>query len=364
MWNGWSGGYSVRGTGIADWQGQLNGPADAGPVFTNHSAAGYSPLMYFNSGIGIRIIKWCGGSLYWAVTAGRLCNLIFWMAAVFLAIRITPVFRFAFLFTALLPTSVFQGMLLSADSFSNAIAYLFTAMMFRMIYTKGPIKTRPILTIMLMTWASAWSKGLILPIALVLLIPAERFKDGWKTKYPVFLLCLSTGIAIVAVWNEINEWAHHPAGGADPEAQLRYVMAHPLVFIDNLWYSLQLHARFLWAQLIGCLGWQNVYFSVRFYLMVTFAFLSIFVFTRTNDIKWSHRVFAASLLVLYVVTLHLHLYRVWNPVGNPIIGGVLGRYFLPVLPLLFPVLSHGIIRMPPLPTTRPFSACFYWVCRW
>jgi uncharacterized membrane protein len=347
-WRGWREGFVVRGSGMGEWRGNLNGKVDAGPALARNSASGYSPLMYLTSGAGVRFVKWRGGSVYWAVVAGRLCNLAFWLAAVFWAIKIAPVFQYAFLFAALLPMAVFQGMSLSADSFNNAVAYLFVAYGFWMAYSGQRIQARHVAFMGLLTVVGALSKGLIFPVGLWLLIPADKFRSGWKSKYGLFVLNLAAAMVLASVWSGMNEWFLHPSArvAADPDAQLRFMASNPGVFLSNLGVTIRLNAKYYWAQLIGCLGWQNAFFGVGFYGAVTGVFLSIFVMLRSSGVKWTHRALCMVLLGLYGMTLYVHLYRVWNPVGHPVIGGVLGRYFLPVLPLLFPVLSQSRIRIP------------------
>lgn len=90
---------------------------------------GYSPVMYLASALGLKL---CNYYFF----AGRIFNLLVWIILIASAIRITPVFKWMFLITALYPTSLYQGMSYSADSFSNAFSFLFFAYMFKLIFSE------------------------------------------------------------------------------------------------------------------------------------------------------------------------------------------------------------------------------------
>jgi hypothetical protein len=60
-------------------------------------------------------------------------------------------------------------------------------------------------------------------------------------------------------------------------------------------------------------------------------------------LSWRDVLLAWSAILLSVIAIGLALYVDWTPVGMPWIGGLQGRYFLPLLPALalcLPRLSH------------------------
>lgn len=97
-----------------------------------HGASGYSPIMYAFSGLSLKITQKFDENIQFYT--GRIVNLIVWILLIALAIHITPVFKWAYFIGALLPMSIFEGMSYSADSFSNAFAFLFFAYIFKLIF--------------------------------------------------------------------------------------------------------------------------------------------------------------------------------------------------------------------------------------
>ena len=87
-------------------------------------------------------------------------------ALIAFAIRITPVFKWLFFFTALLPMSLYEGMSLSADSFNNAFAFLFFAYIFKLIFEKKELERQDYALLVSLSVLSAFTKGGIYPVFL------------------------------------------------------------------------------------------------------------------------------------------------------------------------------------------------------
>lgn len=71
-----------------------------------HQCTGYSPVMYTFSALGLKAGMLWGGKVMFYL--GRFANLLAWIILTALAIRITPVFKFPFLFAALMPMTLYE----------------------------------------------------------------------------------------------------------------------------------------------------------------------------------------------------------------------------------------------------------------
>ena len=111
-----------------------NLPENRTDNYQYHGASGYSPVMYSFAGVTLKFTQRFNEDFQFY--AGRIANLIVWILLIALAIHITPIFKWAFFVTALLPMSVFEGMSYSADSFSNAFAFLYFAYIFKLIFNE------------------------------------------------------------------------------------------------------------------------------------------------------------------------------------------------------------------------------------
>ena len=104
-----------------------------------HAASRNFPIMYIGSSIGIKIgslFTQDGNILFYL---GRFLNLLVYILLATFAIKITPVFKYPFMYLALLPMALFEGMSYSADSFNNGFSFLFFAFIFKLIFEKTEI---------------------------------------------------------------------------------------------------------------------------------------------------------------------------------------------------------------------------------
>ena len=200
-----------------------------------HGASGYSPLMYAFSGMSLKLTKNFDENVQFYI--GRFVNLLVWIFLIALAIQITPVFKWAFFITALFPMSIFEGMSYSADSFSNAFAFLYFAYLFKLIYDEKMFSYKTDLPLLILfSILKPLCKGLIFPAFLTLLIPIKKYK------YPicVFLILLSVFCGIF--WSSNNYIALYP--NVDYDANNQFMITHPIlhlkliVFIKFICYNI------------------------------------------------------------------------------------------------------------------------------
>ena len=124
----------------------------------------------------------------------------------------------------------------------------------------------------------------------------------------------------------------------DPIIKLGYLLANPLdlpaAFAATLMQEDYL--RGLWVQAIGVLGLFDTVLRGWTYPLLTALLLGTFLvripFERGARIRIA---MVAGLIILgYGAGLYLIGYLVFTPQGAPVIWGIQGRYFAPVLPLL------------------------------
>lgn len=186
-----------------------------------YQVTGYPPVLYAFSALGLNAGKLWGGAVMFYL--GRIFNLLMWIALIAVAIRITPVFKYQFLFAALLPMSVYVGMSLSADAFNNAFSFLFFAYLFKLIYDKKDLERQDYILLVLMSLLSAFTKGAIYPIFLFFFLPIKKYK------YLFSISCLGLAFALMSWWAAINLPFYNPQ--ASPELH-RYLLLHnPFDFV-------------------------------------------------------------------------------------------------------------------------------------
>ena len=287
---------------------------------------GYSPVMYLMSGLGLKLFK--------VFYAGRIFNLFTWIILIALAIRITPIFKWQFVFIALLPTSLFQGMSISADSFSNAFSFLFFAYMFSLIYRNQFSYKKDIPILLAFTIIGALCKGAVFPLLLLPLINTNK----WKYLLLTFLLGIA--ISITAIWSHISLGAL--PSFVNTTANKLFILHHPISY--SIILAKTIFSSFLpWIYgCIGQLGWIQL--DKKIILLTALIYVLSFKFIPTSEErKNSQRVTAFILLRLYTIFTCTLLYFIYTPYGSPRILGVQPRYFVQIIPVLFIILGQNKI---------------------
>lgn len=327
----------------------------------------HAPIGYFPQAIGIAI----GRSVSPIISpisglptlppiafmyCGRLTNALIWLICIYLAMRLAPEFTLGWFAIGLLPMALFQASSLSADVCTNGLACVIVALVVR--YRSRPWESSLIpWTLSILTALFAVSKLAYAPMALLLLlIPARSFFPVCTRPHcsPCRWLWLSaTGflsIASVFTWSQIVDQIYvslHP--DLDPAAQIAGILADPLGFIAIAIATLTANVNHYLHQFIGVFGWLDTPLPTLhvagYAIVLTLAVMLGQTDGNSQDRHARHwrkrdRLIAAFALGSSIGLLCVLAY-LWNIVGIDRIGGIQGRYFIPLAPLLLPILSRS-----------------------
>lgn len=302
---------------------------------------GSPPLPYWSAALGIRVgaIFECPplGLFY----LGRLFNLLSWVALTYLAIRLTPVFRWTLVALALTPMSVYLAASLSADGFTNASCFLFIAYVFRLSYSNPDkvLQRNQYWILFLLSLPVTFSKFVYMSlVGLFWLIPATRFPSK-KNRWLLFFLLAFVNLTIFSWWTYLRGKYGFRAPFPDVswEAQWTFIKSDPLNFLEILGRTWLTFAKDYWMSFIGNLGWLETTLPDKAYLLFLVIFLLLWVGDREPSWKprAADRGWSLASFILGILLIFLAQYLTWTPVGSPLIDGVQGRYFIPLSPLPF-----------------------------
>ncbi len=305
----------------------------------------YAPTVYVPQTIGIAIGKVCTSDPLTLMYVGRIMSLLFWAAIVFFAIRIIPSAKEILLFVALLPASLSINSSLSGDVFSNALSFLFIAMVFHLRKKKEKINTKTLMLITMVILTITINKLVYSPMILLLIIVPNRIISIVQKG------ALMLSVVLVAVlwalyagnifipfdsYHETYRAAQQLNPGVNPAEQLQYILSHPFDFIKTAFLSYIESAPATWAHYIGKFGWEKNYIPTWCIALLSFVLVQlIFQNRRTNvepKIKWTPMLLSIFLMIL---AFTISIYMQWSPVGNERVWSLSGRYFIPIFPLVF-----------------------------
>jgi uncharacterized membrane protein len=221
---------------------------------------------------------------------------------------------------------------------------------------EGRWRRRSLMLMALCGGAIALSKMVYIPFLALALFPLPRRGErlAWFA-WPIALGALALALSAL--------WLHANAGGtvrifpgaAEPGAQLAWILHNPAGFAGVLGRTL-LHDGMPVALSAFSFGWMTIGPVWPAILLATAALGFALYAGDVGAVRLGRawRWWAVLLSLVIAAGIATAIYLAGDPLGAPIVGGLQGRYFLPLLPLLcLAVLGRG--------TTRRDRADLLWV---
>jgi uncharacterized membrane protein len=304
----------------------------------------YPPVFYLPSALGIAIGKTLNLTVSATLIVSRMLSTIVAVGigtvAILLASTAAPWF-----FTVLtMPTALGLASTSGQEGLLNATAALACACTLRLMARPQQADFYVAVAALLLAVSA---RPPLIPLALILLaIPSIP----WRHR----LGGLITVIVGTAGWIMLAAQVYvHGRSGSDPtidpanfgtKPQLLHVLAHPIAFFETIFRTLQHFGFRFYYEFLGVLGWDVV--MPLWYDKVAIGMLALGVLASSPMKQaWpplTVPLTAAIGVIGCAVAILTVQYLDWTSVGNDIIDGVFGRYF--VAPTFF------LIMLFPMPT--------------
>ena len=313
--------------------------------FTN--VAIYPPVNYFPQALGIDVGRLFTSKVMVLFYLGRLFNLLFLAICLFLAIRLIPRGKVALMILGLMPMVLYVGASFSADSFVIASVALYIAYLFKLI-TGKTITTKQWLILAGLAAAVALSKQTYFVLIISALGLAFRKYSGRFKKRElvgmagVIMISLMFSAAWLLVTRHLNttptELQHAVGIYPNSHVQRSFILGHPLSFI-----KLSILSVFDFHSVSGLLGRFGVYDIVLpVWSMILLVLVIILSFGMPQDYKMGLKgkqtipFYLAFFINLCIILLGLYLF--WASPYASRISELQGRYLIPLIIVLIPVL--------------------------
>src|SRR3982075_2419224 len=310
------------------------------PVFAPFAGTeGYSPVAYAPYILAAAIGRLLSLDLPELLFLMRFLGLVVFTAVTAYAIAVTPTLPWAFVLIAMLPVSLYNRVVLSADGAALSYALVITALCLRAAWNRSDGRV----------WErSLWMTICVLAkqpqIAFVLLeLMSGRLREllrRWKSiaiavlpgviLSPLWVVGVS---ADVAAWR-IRQGHDYPVVQFDPLWKLAYMWEHPFHFPLATWTALREWGAPLWPELIGILGWQDIVLRPWTYIVLT-ALLLLVPLQKLplGGTRSRVAIMTGFAVPSYFVLVYLIFFLTYTPVASPHVVGVQGRYFVIALPM-------------------------------
>jgi uncharacterized membrane protein len=319
-------------------------------------SAVYSPVPYAPSALLMGMGRAFGASTLMLMYLGRIGSLLGTIGLLSLAVRRIPTRKWMLATVALLPVTVLQASMLSADGVTIGLAVLVLALALDVAATpRGEVTGGRLAEIAIATVALGLSKPPYILFAVAFAIP---FRRHGRAVARALAASVGAGFAATAAWgayaSSVYVAPHFPNPGRDPFLVFTHVDPHrqETLVLHRPWTFLQTIQRtlaFSWhdflrdvvaqAPLVALWPW-----IVVAGLAILAASTALPVTAPLAVLRWRSRVLLLGIALATFVALMALAYVGWNAVGAPRISAFQGRYLVPIVPLLLVTL--------PVPTRR------------
>ncbi|MGW0178258.1 DUF2142 domain-containing protein [Nocardia sp. NPDC003345] len=338
--------------------------------FTNTAA--YSAVPYVPNAIGIRFAELIDADAGTLVRLTRLSGLAAYLLVVGFALWSLRAHRIQWLaFTvAVLPIAVFQAGTVTADTLTNALAVLVSALLVKGLFLGDRLGRAETVAVM--------GTAILLPLCkptyvllalLVVLIPAERMGlTGWRRW--LTWACAALGALGFAVWMKIAAPTgegtslmrpRHQWYTVDTGEQLTGILTGPFGFLRTFWESILRRDQEWFTEFFGELGFSYINVPATAIVACLLAFAVALGTAERLELPDFRRTLVVALtMAASVAMIYVTLYMSFTPVGYYIIDGVQGRYFIPLAIVAFAVLLRWLPLRLRGPGDRPPGRAAEW----
>jgi uncharacterized membrane protein len=307
----------------------------------------YSPVAYTGHVAGILVGRAADLSALKMMYLARLFGLVFWAGLVFAAIRLTPVHKWTMVTAGLLPMTVFLGACVSSDSATIGLAMLLAALVLRCCTeAPKPVAWRQWFWVVLLCVLVALAKQVYFVLALLALaVPRERFGSGRRK----LLMCCVAFLAAAgaeALWAWATRGVFVTEEWVQPGQQISFIFGHPIQFMEVLARSVHVRGLTVVTGFVGVLGWMDTLLPTLVYAVCIAMLAAVAILDGRSDWVMSRyqRMVAGGVWLAAVCLIVLSQYVLWTPPGFEIVGGVQGRYLLPIaVPMLLVLYNRKVL---------------------
>ena len=315
-------------------------PLDKSEHFSTYIAGNYSPVAYPGPILGAGIAQVLNLTMGQTLTLMRFMSLFSYIALAAFAVWIVRNYKVKWLFlvAAMIPTAIFQSSVVTADTMVLGISLLFLALVYRIALGEG-VQKKLLVALAVVTVLTPLIKANHIVLMLLLLaLPAARF--GSKKASIIYKTgVIVGGMCLTFAWSQLTQL---PASAtysqrADqvtvvPAEQISRTLHNPLIFGKAVVKSLVIFGDAYYQGMLFTVSGNAVGTPILLTASLSGAIL-LAAFMAKDELRRIKKliVWGGLVAVAFAALVFGALYASFSPVGWPIVDGVQGRYFLPLI---------------------------------
>lgn len=313
------------------------------------------PLGYVVTGAAItvaRLLNLSGMALFYF---GRLANLIVYVILISLVICLIPFGKAAVMCIAIAPVSLHLAASYSYDPIVTAFAFLYVAYVLRLWAQEEQISLRQFVVCCVLGALLAPSKIAYAPMtAAVFLIPAKKYAFGGRKKWMINFVVVALSFAVLFAMQSGSIGRVSQASAVDwadgaPGYSLTYLIANIRETINLYLRTIDRGADWFTPHIFsGMMGWAQLY-TYDWVMILYYILFFVGCQQAENEpkicckpyMRWYLLIIAGGVVAIIMLSMLLG----YTPMGSYSIQGVQGRYFIPVMILLVPIIRNAQIGL-------------------
>lgn len=309
------------------------------PYTTNHMNY-YSFVNYWPQIIGVVLGRLINLSGLFTVYLARFFILMFYIWGCFNAIKKIPVGKSIIMLVSLLPTSLMLSSGMTYDSMViittlNLIASILV------LYKKEGNKKQLIEAMIWAAMVGAVKGGgylLILPFAFILI---DSFKNKKAVKNLVCILCAGLlSVLLFDVLLQLDNHLYQFGEEGNGKMSASFVLEAPFEYMNMcITTYLVCFERFFTSMIGGELGLKTIILILFISPIIVLSMFEKDEIELKEKDKW-----IGIFVILLSIILTPMMLLSWTTIGDKLIAGIQGRYFLPVLPIALILLTRFLFR--------------------
>lgn len=282
---------------------------------------------------------------------GRLFALIWYCFIMFWTIRFIPFGKLTIFIIGILPMTLQQIVSFNYDSVLFGLCFFLYSYLLKLIYTDAKITHKNILIIAGLIISLASLKFVYLPLLiLALFIPYSKFgskkKKGTIAGFSIILAVITILLTrLPAMQNALSTGEGAIKG---TKISLGYCLQNPTIALQTFFRTIERNTSDYLFQMMGSsLGWLDTYIpNIIAVIFIIFILISTLQ-KRNASIQITTPIKYASILTFLGISaiIFVVLYLDWTSIGDSVIQGIQGRYFLPILPLIYIIAQNKNITI-------------------
>ena len=315
--------------------------------------AGGGIMGHLPGAIGITIARLLKLNKSMLLMLGRLMGLLFYSFCVFWAVKKMPFGKMVLFVVSMFPMTLEEASSFGYDLVVNGLVFFVIAYILNLIYEKQMVSLNDIVMVSISLFLLAPCKAIYIFIAgLWILIPKEKFQQNKMKKekcklITIFIVFTSTLLPNILVNMRKVSGISSNSGLVSWAGERGYGMGDVL---QNIPYSIYVFVNTLIKNteyyintLIGSrLGWLEI--TISQFIITGFLIILVLEFFREKEhyvIKTKERVCYGVIASLISLAVLAAMWLAWTPISYATVQGVQGRYFLPMVPLLYLMMANN-----------------------